>query len=38
MSQTPGEKEKLLHTTDLVVALIIFAICGILYYLSLIHI
>lgn len=34
MSQTPGEKEKLLHTTDLVVALIIFAICGILYYVT----
>ena len=34
MSQTPPEREKLLHTTDLVVALIILAICGILYYVT----
>ena len=34
MSQTPPEREKLMHTTDLVVALIILAICGILYYVT----
>jgi len=34
MLQSPREKEKLLHTTDLVVALIILAICGFLYYVT----
>ncbi|UCH72971.1 MAG: tripartite tricarboxylate transporter TctB family protein [Rhodospirillales bacterium] len=34
MSQIPPEREKLLHTTDLVVALIILAICGVLYYVT----
>ncbi len=34
MSQSSPEREKLLHTTDLVVALIILAICGILYYVT----
>lgn len=34
MSQTPQERGPLLHKTDLVVALIIFAVCGVLYYLT----
>jgi putative tricarboxylic transport membrane protein len=34
MPQTPQGREPLLHTTDLVVALIIFAICGVLYYVT----
>lgn len=34
MSQSPKERERLLHTTDLIVALIIFATSGILYYVT----
>lgn len=34
MSRTPRQRESLVHTTDLVVALIILAICGILYYIT----
>ena len=34
MSRSPGERLQLLHTTDLVVALIILAICGVLYYVT----
>jgi len=34
MSRTPQGRGRLLHTTDLVVALIIFAICGVLYYVT----
>ena len=34
MSQDPQERESVLHTTDLVVALIILAISGILYYVT----
>ncbi len=34
MSQSSPEREKLLHTTDLVVALIILAICGVLFYVT----
>jgi putative tricarboxylic transport membrane protein len=34
MSETPRKKERLVHTTDLVVALIILAICGYLYYVT----
>jgi putative tricarboxylic transport membrane protein len=34
MSRSPQERERLLHTTDLVVAAIIFAISGILYYVT----
>lgn len=34
MSHTPRERDKLVHTTDLVVALIILAICGFLYYVT----
>ena len=34
MSQSSGEREGLLHTTDLVVAVIIFAVCGVLYYVT----
>lgn len=34
MPQTPQGRGRLLHTTDLVVALIIFAICGTLYYIA----
>lgn len=34
MSQTPREPEKLVHTTDLVVAMILLAICGYLYYVT----
>jgi putative tricarboxylic transport membrane protein len=34
MSETPRQKDRLVHTTDLVVALIILAICGYLYYVT----
>ena len=34
MSQSPREREGLLHTTDVVVAAVIFAICGTLYYVT----
>jgi putative tricarboxylic transport membrane protein len=34
MPRSPQEREKLLHTTDLIVALIIFATSGILYYVT----
>ena len=34
MSGTPRERLRLLHTTDLVVALVILAICGVLYYIT----
>jgi putative tricarboxylic transport membrane protein len=34
MSRTPQGRGLLLHMTDLVVALIIFAICGVLYYVT----
>lgn len=34
MSQTPKQRESLLHMTDLVVALIILVICGVLYYVT----
>lgn len=34
MSQTPRKRGRLLHMTDLVVALIIFAICAALYYVT----
>lgn len=34
MFQSPREKEELVHTTDLVVALIILAVCGILLYVT----
>ena len=34
MSQDPQERESVLHTTDLVVALIILAISGVLYYVT----
>lgn len=34
MSESSNEREKLVHTTDLVVALIILAICGVLYYVT----
>ena len=34
MSHTPRERDKLVHTTDLVVALIILGICGYLYYVT----
>lgn len=34
MSQTPQERGRLLHMTDLVVALVIFAVCAALYYIT----
>lgn len=34
MSKTEEEREGLVHATDLVVALIILAICGVLYYVT----
>ena len=34
MPRTPQGRGRLLHTTDLVVALVIFAICAVLYYVT----
>ena len=34
MSGSPGKRLQLLHTTDLVVALVILTACGVLYYIT----